>query len=55
MLAQAEWVNSHSATVQKKAGALVATVHRIHTHSAAQIAAHLQAGFAGARRQGKLR
>src|SRR5258708_30319400 len=43
VLAQASWVNSHQATVQKVDDALVATMHWIHTHSAAQIAAHLPA------------
>ena len=38
VLAQAGWVNSHKATVQKVVNALVATMHWIHTHSAAQIA-----------------
>ena len=55
VLAQAEWVNPHKATVQKMADALVAAVHWIHTHSAAQVAARWPAGFAGARRQGKRR
>ena len=45
VLAQASWVNSHQATVQKVVDALVATMHWIHTHSAAQIAAHLPADF----------
>jgi NitT/TauT family transport system substrate-binding protein len=45
VLAQADWVNSHKATVQKVVDALVATMHWIHTHSAAQIAAHLPADF----------
>jgi len=45
VLAQAGWVNSHQATVQKVVDALVATMHWIHTHSAAQIAAHLPADF----------
>ena len=38
VLAQASWVNSHKATVQKVVDALVATMHWIHTHTAAQIA-----------------
>ena len=38
MLAQADWVNSHKATVQKVVDALVATMHWINTHTAAQIA-----------------
>jgi NitT/TauT family transport system substrate-binding protein len=45
VLAQADWVNSHQATVQKVVDALVATMHWIHTHSAADIAAHLPADF----------
>ena len=45
VLAQASWVNSHKATVQKVVNALVATMHWIATHSAAQIAAHLPADF----------
>lgn len=38
VLARADWVASHRATVQKVVDALVATMHWIHTHSAAQIA-----------------
>jgi NitT/TauT family transport system substrate-binding protein len=38
VLARADWVASHKATVQKVVNALVATMHWIHTHSAAQIA-----------------
>jgi NitT/TauT family transport system substrate-binding protein len=45
VLARADWVRSHQATVQKVVDALVATMHWISTHSAAQIAAHLPAGF----------
>jgi len=45
VLAQASWVNSPKATVQKVVNALVATMHWISTHSAAQIAAHLPADF----------
>ena len=45
VLAQASWVNSHKATVQKVVNALVATMHYIATHSAAQIADHLPAQF----------
>lgn len=45
VLAKADWVNSHKATVQKVVDALVATMHWIHTHTAAQIAAHLPADF----------
>src|SRR5206468_4111097 len=39
VLAQASWVNSHKDTVQKVVNALVATMHWIHTHTAAQITA----------------
>ncbi len=45
MLAQASWVNSHQATVQKVVDALVATMHWIHTHTAAQIASAMPADF----------
>ncbi|HEY3690644.1 MAG TPA: ABC transporter substrate-binding protein, partial [Pseudonocardiaceae bacterium] len=45
VLAQASWVNSHKATVQKVVDALVATMHWIHTHSAAQIAEAMPADF----------
>jgi NitT/TauT family transport system substrate-binding protein len=45
VLARTDWVNSHKATVQKVVDALVATMHWISTHSAAQIAAHLPADF----------
>jgi sulfonate transport system substrate-binding protein len=45
VLARADWVSSHKATVQKVVDALVATMHWINTHSAAQIAAHLPADF----------
>jgi NitT/TauT family transport system substrate-binding protein len=45
VLAQASWVNSHKATVQKVVNALVATMHYIATHSPAQIADHLPADF----------
>jgi NitT/TauT family transport system substrate-binding protein len=38
VLARADWVASHRATVQKVVDALVATMHWIATHSAAQIA-----------------
>jgi NitT/TauT family transport system substrate-binding protein len=38
VLAPAAWVNSHKAVVQKVVDALVATMHWIHTHTAAQIA-----------------
>ena len=45
VLAQASWVNSHQATVQKVVDALVATMHWIHTHSAAQIASAMPTDF----------
>ena len=45
VLASRSWVNSNKATVQKVVNALVATTHYIHTHSAAQIAAHMPADF----------
>ena len=38
MLARSDWVDSHQATVQKVVDALVATMHWISTHSAADIA-----------------
>ncbi|WP_310963811.1 ABC transporter substrate-binding protein [Nocardioides terrisoli] len=41
VLAQTSWVNSHKATVQKVVDALVATMHWIHSHTAAQIAAKM--------------
>ena len=39
------WVDTHKATVQKLANAFVKTMHFIHTHSAAEIAALMPAGF----------
>jgi NitT/TauT family transport system substrate-binding protein len=45
VLAQASWVNSHKDTVQKVVDALVATMHWIHTHTAAQIADAMPADF----------
>jgi NitT/TauT family transport system substrate-binding protein len=45
VLARADWVNQNKATVQKVVDALVATMHWIATHSAAQIAAHMPAQF----------
>ncbi len=45
VLARADWVAAHKATVQKVVDALVATMHYIATHSAADIAAHLPADF----------
>ncbi|HEY2263282.1 MAG TPA: ABC transporter substrate-binding protein [Streptosporangiaceae bacterium] len=45
VLARADWVASHQATVQKVVDALVATMHWISTHSAADIANALPPGF----------
>jgi NitT/TauT family transport system substrate-binding protein len=45
VLALTSWVNANKATVQKVVDALVATMHWINTHSAAQIAAHMPAQF----------
>ncbi|MGB9185738.1 MAG: ABC transporter substrate-binding protein [Solirubrobacteraceae bacterium] len=45
LLAQATWVNSHRATAQKVVDALVATMHWIHTHTAAQITDAMPAQF----------
>ncbi len=45
VLAQTDWVNSHRDLVQKVVSALVDTMHYIHTHSAADIAAHLPPAF----------
>jgi NitT/TauT family transport system substrate-binding protein len=45
VLAQADWVNSHRDVVQKVVNALVDTMHYIHTHSAADIAAHMPPKF----------
>ncbi|MGH3634097.1 MAG: ABC transporter substrate-binding protein [Mycobacterium sp.] len=45
VLSLTDWVNSHKQTVQKVVDALVATMHYIHTHSAADIAAHLPPSF----------
>ena len=45
VLAQTSWVNSHKDTVQKVVDALVATMHWISTHSAAQIADALPSEF----------
>jgi NitT/TauT family transport system substrate-binding protein len=45
VLARAEWVASHKATVQKVVDALVATMHWINTHTAEQIADAMPAGF----------
>ena len=45
VLATSDWVNSHKATAQKVVNALVATMHWISTHSAADIAAHMPPAF----------
>ena len=45
VLARTDWVNSHKDTVQKVVDALVATMHWINTHSAADIANKLPASF----------
>jgi NitT/TauT family transport system substrate-binding protein len=45
VLARTEWVNSHRDTVQRVVDALVATMHWIATHSAAQIAANMPADY----------
>jgi NitT/TauT family transport system substrate-binding protein len=45
VLGQTDWVNSHKDTVQRVVNALVATMHWINTHTAAQIAAHMPADF----------
>ena len=45
VLARADWVNSHKDVVQKVVDALVATMHYINTHSAADIAAHMPPKF----------
>src|SRR6266702_3467794 len=45
VLARADWVASHQAVVQKVVDALVATMHWISTHSAADIAAAMPPAF----------
>ncbi len=45
VLAQADWVKSHQKETQGVVDALVATMHWINTHSAADIAAHMPADF----------
>lgn len=45
LLAQKDWVDQNKATVQKVVDALVATMHWIHSHSAAQIAAKMPPQF----------
>jgi NitT/TauT family transport system substrate-binding protein len=45
VIARTDWVNSHKEAVQKVVDALVATMHWINTHSAADIANKLPASF----------
>lgn len=45
VLAQTSWVNAHRQEAQDVVDALVATLHYIATHSAAQIAAHMPAQY----------
>ncbi|MCM2294641.1 ABC transporter substrate-binding protein [Allorhizobium sp. BGMRC 0089] len=45
VLARADWVEKNKATTQKVVNALVATMHYIATHSAADIADHLPPAF----------
>ncbi|MEU8974302.1 ABC transporter substrate-binding protein [Streptomyces monashensis] len=45
VLARTDWVNAHKDTVQKVVDALVATMHWINTHSAADIADKLPQSF----------
>jgi NitT/TauT family transport system substrate-binding protein len=45
VLARADWVSSHRATAQKVVDALVATMHWIATHSAADIANKMPAAY----------
>ncbi|MFI2200582.1 ABC transporter substrate-binding protein [Streptomyces sp. NPDC020192] len=45
VIARTDWVNSHKDAVQKVVNALVATMHWINTHSAADIANKLPASF----------
>jgi NitT/TauT family transport system substrate-binding protein len=45
VLALTSWVSANKATVQKVVDALVATMHWIHTHTAAQIADEMPPGF----------
>ncbi|MCX3058664.1 ABC transporter substrate-binding protein [Streptomyces beihaiensis] len=45
VLARTDWVNSHKEAVQRVVDALVATMHWIHTHSAADIADKLPPSF----------
>jgi NitT/TauT family transport system substrate-binding protein len=45
VLARTDWVNSHKDVTQKVVNALVATMHWINTHSAADIANNLPSSF----------
>ena len=45
VLARTDWVNAHKATAQKVVNAMVATMHWIATHSAADIAAHMPPAY----------
>ena len=45
VLAQTSWVNAHPAQAQDVVDAMVATLHYIATHSAAQIAAHMPSQY----------
>lgn len=45
VLARTSWVNSHRSEAQSVVTALAATLHWIHTHTAAQLAAHMPAQF----------
>ena len=45
VLARADWVKAHPKLTQDVVDAMVATMHWINTHSAAQIAAHLPKDF----------
>lgn len=45
VLARADWVQAHPGLTQKVVDAMVATMHWIHTHSAADIADHLPPDF----------
>lgn len=45
VLARADWVKEHPQLTQDVVDAMVATMHWIHTHSAAQIAAHMPESF----------
>ncbi len=45
VLARTDWVDSHQATAQKVVDAMVATMHWIAAHSAADIAAHMPPAY----------